>query len=330
MKRAVILTVLLACAITLFAAGEQGTAAKPQFVLKFALVAGEGPKDNDAETAWAYATKEYIEKESNGRIKVDLYFGSQLGSQTEMVQGSSSGSIEYGIINVATLQNFNKKTMVLSIPGLFESADEVDKILDSTWMASFYKEFTSGKGIIVAHQFTNGFRNFTNSKKLLMKPTDAKGLVFRVMDSPVSMKMVEALGASPVPIPSADMYVALQNRVVDGQENPLAAIVQNRLYEVQKYLILDGHMASMVAGIISKKFYDTLPPDLQMVVMEGSKAGRNKAREVIKTFNAGAIGFLKEKGMQIYDPTVAERKAWFEGPPWNTLRLRLAQMSSMP
>jgi tripartite ATP-independent transporter DctP family solute receptor len=312
MKRISAVLALVVLAVIVLSCGANEAAAGTPYRIKFALPSAELSRDTNVETAWAYTMKEYIEKESRGQIRVDLYFASQLGSQAEVVQGASSGAIEYGIINVATFQNFKKETMAFSIPGLFTSADEVNKVLDGDWMRDFYRQMTDQIGVMVTHQFTNGFRNFTNSRKVMKMPQDARGMVFRVMDSPVSMRMVEALGARPVPIPSSEMYVAMQNRVVDGHENSLAAIVQDRSYEVQKYLTMDGHLASIVAGIMSKKFYDSLPADLQKVVIAGAGAGRDEARRIMKTFNERALVLLREKGMDIYQPTPDELKMWHD------------------
>ena len=108
-----------------------------------------------------------------------------------------------------------------------------------------------------------GFRNFTNSKLPIKSPADMKGLKIRVMETPVYVNMVKALGAAPTPIAWSEVYTALQQKVVDGQENPVATIVQAKLYEVQKYMILDGHSYGVDFFLINDKFYQSLPKETQ-------------------------------------------------------------------
>ena len=287
-------------------------AAEKQYILKFSLCSAEGKVDEDPETAYAHVMKDYIEKESKGRIKVDIYASSQLGAMPEVFQGVGLGTIEFSLLNAAIFQNYKKECMALAIPGIFASMEECNKVLDGDWVTKFYQDMTDKTGVMVTDQFSNGFRHFTNSKRELRKVEDAKGLVLRVMESPVSIKMVEALGAKAVPMASSETYSAMQNKVIDGHENAIPALISNRTYEVQKYLILDGHVASMVSGVMSKKFYDSLPEDLQKIVMDGSKAGRDAARTIMVTFNEKAIVFLKSKGMQVYQPTDEELKSWHD------------------
>jgi C4-dicarboxylate-binding protein DctP len=287
-------------------------AAEEQYILKFSLNSPEGVVGENPETTYAHVMKDYIEKESKGRIKVDIYASAQLGTMPEVFMGLSSGSIEFALLNTAILQNFKKECMVLAIPGIFASMEECDKILDSDWLKKFYQDMTDKTGVMVTHQFSNGLRHFSNSKKELRKPEDAEGLVFRVMESPVSIAMVEALGAKAVPMASAELYSALQNKVIDGLESPVAGFNENKLYEVQKYYVLDGHVASMVAGVMSKKFYDSLPVDLQKIVMDGSKAGRDIARTIMITFEKQGLALMESKGVKVYQPTDEELKAWHD------------------
>jgi C4-dicarboxylate-binding protein DctP len=111
---------------------------------------------------------------------------------------------------------------------------------------------------------------------------------------------------------SAELYSALQNKVIDGLESPVAGFNENKLYEVQKYYVLDGHVASMVAGVMSKKFYDSLPVDLQKIVMDGSKAGRDIARTIMITFEKQGLALMESKGVKVYQPTDEELKAWHD------------------
>jgi tripartite ATP-independent transporter DctP family solute receptor len=152
-----------------------------------------------------------------------------------------------------------------------------------------------------------GFRNFTNSSRPIKSPADMKGLKLRVMESPVYVNMVKALGAAPTPITWAETYTALQQKVVDGQENPVAVIVFAKLYEVQKYMILDGHSYGIDFLLINDKFYQSLPKETQLIVKSAAINAGLCGRGVQQVNSAVGLAQLKEKGMEIYSPNPKER-----------------------
>jgi tripartite ATP-independent transporter DctP family solute receptor len=278
--------------------------------LKYGYITPElTPKDNN-ETAFAYTFKNYVEKQSKGRIKVTLYPGGQLGKFPEMIQGAMSGSIDIALTNAIPLNNFYPKSMIFGIPGVFNDKNECTAILNSAWGKAFNSGIEKKLGVKVLFHYSPGLRNFTNSKKELRVPEDAKGLTIRVMESPVSIKMVEALGAKAVPIASSEMYVAMQNHVVDGQENPIPSIIQDLTYEVQKYLVLDGHFASSMMLLMNKKLFDGMPANLQKIIQTGVQKAWVAGKKVIDRQEVDGIKFLQKKGMQVYIPTKQEAQRW--------------------
>lgn len=318
-----ILIVLLMLPLTFsFGAGEP----KGTITLSYGYISPElTPKDNN-ETAFAYAFKEYVEKTSGGKLKVNLYPGGQLGTFPEMIQGVMKGSIEMALVNVIPLNNFYKKSMIFGLPGVFESREECSAILQGAWGQEFNKGIEEALGVKVLLHYSSGMRNFTNSKKELRVPEDAKGLTFRTMESPVSMKMVEALGAKAVPIASSEMYIAMQNKVVDGQENPITSIIQDLTYEVQKYAVLDGHFTSSMMLMMNKKLYDGLTPELQAIIQTGLEKGWAEGKKVIERQELDGVKFLESKGMKVYIPTPSELARWHEvvaGPTHAYVRSQL-------
>lgn len=282
------------------------------YTLKYGYITPElTPKENN-ETAFAYAFKDYVEKNSNGQIKVHLYPGGQLGKFPEMIQGAMRGSIDIALTNVVPLNNFYPESMIFGIPGVFNDKDECSAILQGEWGRKFNKGIEDKLGVKVLFHYCSGMRHFTNSKKELRVPEDAKGLTIRVMESPVSIKMVEALGAKAVPIASSEMYIAMQNHVVDGQENPISSIIQDLTYEVQKYIVLDGHFASSMMLLMNKKLYDGMPKSLQKVIDTGVQKGWAVGKTVIDRQEIEGIETLKAKGMQVYVPTKQELQRWHE------------------
>jgi tripartite ATP-independent transporter DctP family solute receptor len=282
------------------------------YTLKYGYISPElTPKDNN-ETAFAYTFKDYVEKHSKGRIKVQLYPGGQLGKFPEMIQGTMRGSIDIALTNAIPLNNFYPQSMIFGIPGVFIDKDECSAILQGPWGRKFNKGIEAKLGVKVLFHYSSGMRHFTNSKKEIRVPEDAKGLTFRVMESPVSIKMVEALGAKATPIASSEMYLAMQNHVVDGQENPISSIIQDLTYEVQKYIVFDGHFASSMMLLMNKKLYDSMPRSLQKVIDAGVKIGWTEGKKVIDRQEIEGIKFLKAKGIKVYIPTKQELKRWHE------------------
>ncbi len=283
---------------------------KAEYIIKYGSGVAEVTDRPDPDATWAYAFRDYVQEKSGGRIKVDFYFNNQLGGQTDLFQGVGSGAIEVAVLNGMTTENFNKNVCLFSSPGLFKSLSEANAVFDSEWAAKFFDQIRSDNGVIVAGTAATGFRNFTNDDKEIKVPADAKGLLLRVMESPVSMKMVESIGASPIPIDWGEVYTALQNGVADGQENVLSGVIANKVYEVQHYMVLDKHMVSSLWGMVSQKWLDTLPEDLQTVVLDGMRAGAEASRAMLDKYNEDALDFLRENGVKIYEPTAEEMELW--------------------
>ena len=300
---------LLICSMALLI-GSTVYAADKTYKIKFGYITPELTPEENFETANAYAFRDYVQEKSNGRIEVQLFPAGQLGNFGEMAQSVINGDIEVAIINTIPMSGFYKKAIMFGMPGVFSSMDECNEILNTGWGADFNSKMEKKLGINILAHYSVGFRHFTNSVKEVKLPGDAKGLTFRVMESPVSIKMVEALGANPVPIPSSEMYLAMQNKVVDGQENPIGAIIQDRTYEVQKYLVLDGHFTSAEMTIINGDFYNSLPDDLKTVIDEAGKAGMQAATKTVKEKEVSGLKFLQEQGMTVTELTEDERAQW--------------------
>lgn len=308
MKKILISTVLsiLGAALAMAAGSQDST----PYVLKLAYTPSTTDPQESPDVMYGKVFKEYVEANSGGKLKVDIYSGGQLGSAAEMVQGVSSGAIEMAVINVNMLNNVYKPTMVLAVPGLFASVEECNAVLNGPWGSSLFDGVRKASKIKVLDTGSNGFRNFTNNIREVKSMADTKGITFRVMESPVSIKMVESMGARAVPMPGSEMYMAMKTKVVDGQENPVLNIIQDKTYEVQKYLTLDGHMASVMAYIVSDDLFVKLPEALQKVVVAGSKKGAEAANEVIKIRNEAGVEFLKQKGMVVTRPSPEALNAW--------------------
>lgn len=278
--------------------------------IKLAYTPGNLPASESPDIMYAEVFKKEIEARTGGRFAVTLYPSGQLGSAAETVQGVIGGYIDMSIIDISLLNNMYEPGQVLSAPGMFASPEECDAILAAEWGKNHIAKVKETTGMQIINMHCKGFRNFTTSKKELKVAADAAGVTFRVMENPVSIQMVEALGAKAVPMPGSEMYIAMRNGVVDGQENPVLNIIQDKTYEVQKYLVLDGHMAGIMAYLINGSLYDSLPADVRDAVNAAADIAMKEAQKVVAVKNAEGVQVLRDHGMSVYEPTEAELAEW--------------------
>lgn len=282
------------------------------YVLNLAMQQGNVSREESAEVTWVERFKEEVEANSGGRITVEIYPSAQLGSQEDNVASLINNSLEMTCVNCTILNSVSPSTMVLACPALFSDEEQCDAVLAGEWGQQFWNDVAEESGVRVLAAFCNGMRSFTTSNKELTTVESAKGVTFRVMTSAVYEKMVEAIGANPVPMPGSEMYTALQNGTVDGQENPPVNILNDKTYEVQSYMVLDKHVASVVAFAISDTAWKALPEDLQKVVADAAAQVTPEASAVCKTLNENGVEQLRQMGMSVYEPTDAELADWHD------------------
>jgi tripartite ATP-independent transporter DctP family solute receptor len=181
------------------------------------------------------------------------------------------------------------------------------RTLDGPFGKELAEECLKKTGMRILTYAQVGFRNFTNSARVIKTPADLKGLKFRVMENPVYMNLVRSMGAAPTPIPWPETYTALQQKVVDGQENPISAIKFAKLYEVQKYMTMDGHTFGVSFMLINDKFFQGLPKEYQTILKNAAMTSAISENGVDNLDNSVGLQFLKEKGMEVYAPTPAEK-----------------------
>jgi len=267
------------------------------------------PPDPIISSAHADAVvfKDYVEGRSGGRIKVEIYPACSLGSEREMLEGVQLGSIQITNVSEGTVGIFFPEILALAVPYAFRTYTEAWYTLDSPFVKQLMDEMRKKTGIRCLDVNQNGFRNFSSSVRPIKTPDDLKGLKIRTMEHRGHMKMVEALGANPVPIAWGELYTALQQKVIDGQENPPSLVLAAKFYEVQKYYTLDGHIYSVDFTFINDKFYNSLPADLRQIVYEGADiAGLFHRGAETYVSTCVALKELQEKGMEIYVPTASE------------------------
>lgn len=253
--------------------------------------------------------KELAEKNSGGRIKVEVYPANQLGSQVQMNEGVKTGSVTITYSSIAFISNFEPKYNSLMLPFLVRK-DNVDK----AWKAldgDLGKELEASLekiGMKCIGYGPIGSRQITNSKREIKTPADLKGIKIRLQPNAVHIATFKALGANPTALDFSEVYSALQQGVIDAQENPIDIIAANRFNEVQKYLSLTGHFYDFAGLWMNKAFYDKLPPELQKVVSDAGQRAVEFHRKLYADKEEGYLEQLKKAGMQVYQPTPEELK----------------------
>lgn len=303
-------TIVLALFVAVFLlAGTQPAGAAPTLI-KFAH--GQPPVEEESIHVAVTVFKRFVEQRTGGAVKVEVYPASQLGKEREQFEGVQQGTIEMCMIAEGPIAGFFPEIMALGIPYLYGNERVAHKSLDSDFGKALFEEMRKKTGVRTLGVGENGFRNFTNRVRQVKSPEDMKGLKIRTMENPAHMAMVKSLGATPTPIAWGEVYMALQQGVVDGQENPVSVIEIAKFYEVQKYLTLDGHVYSVLPILINDKFYMSLPPAVRTVVREAGElmATISRGQNIRHVFNG--VKMLQDKGMQIYTPSDKELQMFRE------------------
>jgi tripartite ATP-independent transporter DctP family solute receptor len=255
--------------------------------------------------AQAVAFADLVNTRSGGRIAVKVYGGGALGAEREYVEAIKAGTVEAGIAS-GVIANFFPSAMVTDIPFLFPSGEVAWKVMDGSFGDRLRAAFLKETGMRCLTFAEVGFRNFTNNVRPIRTPADMKGLKIRVQETPLYITMIKALGASPTPIAFTELYTSLQTKVVDGEENPVPTILMSKFAEVQKYLTLDGHNYGVDWFVISEKFFQSLPPDLQYIVLSSAKISAAVGRGVQQLVAAEGVRALQDAKMEVYAPTAQE------------------------
>ncbi len=286
-------------------AGASGAMAKDLKYAHFQAADLSSPKH-----AAALAFESCVEGKTSGSIDVQVFPASQLGDGGQVIEGLQLGTIQMGVVHDGPISAVYKPFSVLAMPYVFDDQAMAWSVMDSSFGDELFEDMREQTGIRVFGVADNGVRNFTNSVRPVSDPDEMKGLKMRVMTAPVWVKLVESLGASATPVPWPELPGALQQGVVDGQENGVTNIVNASLYQHQKYVSLDGHVFSWHAYMMSDAFYNGLT--------DGEKTAVNQCVEISKTIHRGmtaaqdanATAILGEKGMEVV-PVSPEQKARF-------------------
>jgi tripartite ATP-independent transporter DctP family solute receptor len=272
-----------------------------EHAIKFAF---QNPKEHpQGQGAQKFA--DIVAQKSDGKIQVKLYPSGQLGGDVQTVSALQGGTLEMTVLNAGILQAQVKEFAVYDFPFLFNNAQEADAVTDGAFGKGLFAKLEP-KGLVGLNYWDLGFRNLTNSKHPINKADDIAGLKIRVIQSPIYVDIFTALGANATPMPFPEVYPALEQKAIDGHENPATVIKANKIYEVQKYLALTRHIYNPQALIVSKKFWDKLNADEKALIIEAAAQATTYQRGVSRTQADIAVEDLKKAGMQVTELPPAE------------------------
>ena len=297
MKRLFIKSTLVALALA-----ACGLASAQERSFKFAL---QNPKGHPLEQG-AVKFAELVAAKSGGKLKVNVFAGGTLGGDAANVSALQGGTIEFVMLNSGILASQVKDFEVFDFPFMFANAKEADAVVDGPFGQKMHAKLAD-KGIIGLAFAELGFRNITNSKRALNTVEDLAGLKLRVIPNAINVDWVKAVGANPTPLAFPEVYAALEQKAIDGQENPFNVILANKFFEVQKFLAVTNHQYNPQSIIFSKKVWDTLSPADQKVLQDAASEAAKFQRQVSRDAAAGTLDALKKAGMQVSEFSPAEQ-----------------------
>lgn len=242
-----------------------------------------------------------VNEKTGGKVEVQVFHSAQLGNEREMIEGLQMGTLDMTLVSTAPISGFSNVFLALDLPYILESREQAYKVLDGPIGQEMLKALQE-KNIIGLAFWENGFRHVTNSKLPIRKPEDLKGLKIRTMENPIHMASFKIVGADPTPMAFGELFTALQQKTIDGQENPLPIIYTSRFYEVQKYVSLTGHFYAAAPLLISKAVWDKLAPEYREAIQKAAVEARDYERSLVKKLDGELASELKAKGMEIIEP----------------------------
>ncbi len=296
MKRAIVISLFFSLLFLGFLSGSGVCQDKP-----ISLKLGHAVAPDHPYHLGAVRFAELVGQRTKNKIKVDVFPSTQLGNERDMVEGLQLGTIDLVVTSTGPLGGFVPKMFVVDLPFLFRDREHAYKVLDGSIGKELLAAF-SAKGIKGLAFWENGFRQITNNVRPIEKPEDLKGIKIRTMENKVHLASFRDFGASPTPMAWSEVYTALQQKTIDGQENPIAIIYHQKIAEVQKYLALTGHFYSPTPLLMSEKVFNGLPKDVQKIIADTAIECATYERNLLRDSEAKQIAELKAKGMQVTTP----------------------------
>ena len=253
--------------------------------------------------------EEIVEAKLPGIYDVQVYANAQLGDDVRATEAVRMGTLEMVTTSASPLTGLVPEFNVFDLPFIIPSEKAADAIYDGPIGAKLAAALEA-KGIKLLAYYENGFRQLTNSVREVKSPADMKGLNIRTMQNPIHLEAFRAMGANPTPMPFSEVFTALQQHTIDGQENPIPTIWLSKFYEVQKYVTLTGHVYGPHITLINKKLFDSFPAEDQEIILAAAKESAVYQRALNRKMNSEFVDNLKKAGVTVTELTPEQRKAF--------------------
>jgi tripartite ATP-independent transporter DctP family solute receptor len=287
-RRTTLASLLAAAAI-----GLCSTAATAQTTLRFAHINSPGEVAHDLYFEFAAN----VEKKSGGKLKIRVFPSEQLGKEIDLLQQLKSGALDISAASMPTASALVPAFEIPSAPFLWTDWKEAETIIRGPAMQPVFDELRDKHNILpLAKIWYWGWRNFTFSTKEVRTPQEMAGLKVRVPESPIWVEMVRGFGAAPTPIPFGEVYTALQQKTVDGQENPIPTIFGRKFYEVQGVLSMTRHMVQNNMVLINKNSLAKLSPEHQKLLMDEAEALSTKNTQMQQGLEVSQLDQIRKSG----------------------------------
>jgi tripartite ATP-independent transporter DctP family solute receptor len=288
-----------------------GAPSHAQTVLKLGHVLAKGSHYDVGANAFCDA----LDKNTQGRYKCQVYPASALGGEREQIEAVQIGTQDLVITSTGPVGNFVPEIKIVDVPFLFRDYAHARKVLDGKIGQDMLAKFNN-HGLVALAWSENGFRHMTNNKRAIVSASDASGLKMRTMENKVHMEGYRAFGIQPTPMAFPEVFGALQQGVVDGQENPIPVILASKFSQVQKHLSLTGHVYSPALIITSPRIYNKLSEADKKAFMDASAKSVEATRKKVNEDEANGIAQLERDGMQVVKQvnSASFRDALLKGP----------------
>ena len=247
---------------------------------------------------------ELVAERTNGQIKVDIFPSAQLGDERANIEDLQMGTLDIAVSSTGPLGNFVEDFLILDLPYLFSDYEHAHAVLDGEVGEGLKAQLTD-LGIVGGAFWENGFRHMTNSKLPINTPADCAGLKLRCMENQAHIAAFSALGMDPTPMAWSEVFTALQQGVIDGQENPIAVIYSNAVYEAQAHLAITNHVYSAAMILFSQATMDKLTAEQQQILLDAAQECASYERSLCEDGEAEQIAEMESKGLQVTYPEIA-------------------------
>lgn len=258
----------------------------------------------------ALAFAKYVTEKTKGEIEVQVFPLGQLGGERSMTEQVQSGTLHMTAVTSGVLSNFVPQIGIIELPFIYPSREIAYKVLDDKEIKERFAKYCDEKGFVFIGYTENEFRDITNSKRPIRRPEDLKGLKIRVIESPVFIDTFKALGANPTPLPFTEIYNALQQKVIDGQDNPIYTSIMMKFTEVNKYATITNHILTECPVIVNKNFWNSLTPEQQKIFREAADVQTKVNREENAKNRIEAIEKAKQQKVDVIILTEKELNAF--------------------